>query len=216
VDLLSNLDPTRSARVRSCPGSNREISTNLVATPHQLGTLALATRARANRLRTVPRRNRRPHRLCVRLAIPTHRRRHGRAPCLCGESAATVPSSCNSWRRLHRQHRLQRLPDSETRHSRVRSVLHKLQHPADICARSCRRGTLCLRRGHSPFLCDRATFPPIASPTRSTKFTRRGGQTSGATKVAPFPLFPSAFCPLPSLMPPEVSLSAMRVELERR
>jgi hypothetical protein len=34
------------------------------------------------------------------------------------------------------------------------------------------------------FFVGRATFPPIASPTRFTEFTRRGGQTSGATKVA--------------------------------
>ena len=34
------------------------------------------------------RRNRQPHRLRMRLAIPTYRRGHGRAPCLRGQSAA--------------------------------------------------------------------------------------------------------------------------------
>ena len=63
-------------------------------------------RARANRLRTVSRRNRNPHRVCMRLAIPTDRPRHGRATCLRGQSAAAALSSCNSRRRVHRQHRL--------------------------------------------------------------------------------------------------------------
>ena len=39
---------------------------------------------------------------------------YGRASCLRGQSATPTLSSCNSRRRLHRQHRLQRLPDSET------------------------------------------------------------------------------------------------------
>jgi hypothetical protein len=77
----------------------------------------------------------------------------------------------------------------------------KSQHPADICACSCGSGTLCLRRGYSPLFVGRATFPPIASPTRSTEFTRRGGQTSGATKIALFPLFPFSFCLVPSAFP---------------
>ena len=84
--------------------------------PHELRTVALAARARANRLRIVSRRNQKPHCLCLCLAIPTHRRRHGRASCLRGQSATPALSSCNSRRRLHRQHRLQRLPDSETRY----------------------------------------------------------------------------------------------------
>ena len=93
---------------------DRKISTELVATPYQLRALALAARARANRLRIVSRRNRKPHHRCVCLAIPTHRRRHGRYPCLRGQSATPTLSSCNSRRRFHCQHRLQRLLDSET------------------------------------------------------------------------------------------------------
>ena len=68
----------------------------------------------ANRLRTVSRRNQKPHGRCVCLAIPTHRSGHGRASCLRGQSATPTLSSCNSRRRLHRQYRLQRLLDSET------------------------------------------------------------------------------------------------------
>ena len=52
----------------------------------------------------------------VRLAISTHRRRDGRASCLRGQSTTPTLSSCNSRRRFHRQHRIQRLPDSETCH----------------------------------------------------------------------------------------------------
>ena len=47
-----------------------------------------------------------PHRVCLRLAIPTHRHRDGRTSCLRGESAAPTLSSCNSRCRFHRQHRL--------------------------------------------------------------------------------------------------------------
>ena len=54
--------------------------------------------------------------VCLRLAIPTDRRWHGCASCLRGQSTATAPSGCNSRRRFHRQHRVQRLPDSETRY----------------------------------------------------------------------------------------------------
>jgi hypothetical protein len=56
-------------------------------------------------------------------------------------------------------------------------------HRSHLRACASRRRTLCLRRGHAPVFLGRATFPPIASPTRSTEFTRRGGQTSGTTKV---------------------------------
>ena len=63
---------------------------------------------------TLSRRNRYAHRFCVRLAIPTDRGRHGRASCLRGQSATAALSSCDSRRRIHRQHCLQCLPDSET------------------------------------------------------------------------------------------------------
>ena len=72
----------------------------------ELRTVALAARARANRLRIISRRNQKPHRRRLRLAISTHRCRHGRASCLRGQSATPTLSSCNSRRRLHRQHRV--------------------------------------------------------------------------------------------------------------
>jgi len=66
----------------------------------------LATRAGDNRLRIIPGRNREPHAQRLRVAIPTHRLRHGCASCLRGQSATPTLSSSNSRRRVHRQHRV--------------------------------------------------------------------------------------------------------------
>jgi hypothetical protein len=106
---------------------------------------------------------------------------------LCTKSAAAVSSRCNSRRSVHRQHRLQRLPDSETRHSRGRPVLHTSQHRSHLRARASRRRILCLRHGYSPFFVGRATFLTIS-------------ETSGTTKVASrfFFLLTSAFSRTPA------------------
>jgi hypothetical protein len=95
--------------------------------------------ARADRLCIVSGRDRKPHRCCVRLAIPAHRYWHGRTSRLRGEPAAPALSSRYPRRRVHRQHRLQRLPDSETRHQRGRRVLHKSQHRPCLHAGPSRR-----------------------------------------------------------------------------
>jgi peptidoglycan/LPS O-acetylase OafA/YrhL len=54
----------------------------------------------------------------VRLAISAHRTRHGRASDLRSKSALDFSVNKNSRRSVHRQHRVQRVPDTETRHPR--------------------------------------------------------------------------------------------------
>ena len=78
-------DPAGSACVRSCSGAIEKFRPNWwqrLINAHP----GCGCRPWANRLRTVSRRNRNPHRRCMRLAIPTDRPRHGRATCLRGQS----------------------------------------------------------------------------------------------------------------------------------
>src|SRR4051812_42320027 len=125
--------------------------------PHQLRALAFAARARANRLRTVSRRNRKSHSCCVWLAIPTHCCRDGRNACLCGQSATSTLSNRSPRCRVHRQHRLQRLPDSENCYQRCGTILHNSLHRSHVCDRASRGTTLRLHRRSDSLPVDRTS-----------------------------------------------------------
>ena len=79
MDLLSNLDAARSARVRSHDCRDREIPASIMAAADKLFDLALAACSRADRLCPMAGR-RRLHQLhCLRLAVSPACHRHGRA-----------------------------------------------------------------------------------------------------------------------------------------
>ena len=131
--------------------------------------MAMAARVRAHCLRFVSGRERSSHRHCLRLAIPIDRNWHGGAFNLCGQSALIISENRNSGRSFRREHRLQRLPGSETRYSRVQPVLCRSQHPADVCARSCWRRTLRLHRRNDSLRVDRASVPASSSKACSSQ-----------------------------------------------
>ena len=158
VDLLSILDSARSARPRRCARRDRKIPAALVGTIDEFCDLALAACLGADQLWLISRRRRQSHRRRLHLAISAHRTRHGWTPHLRAKSAVDFSTDKDSGRSVRCQHRLQRVPDTETRHPRGRAVLFISQHPAHICDRSCRCGTLCLRCGYSSFFVGRTTF----------------------------------------------------------
>src|SRR5207253_2216496 len=69
LDLLSNLDPARSACAWCCSCRDRKIQTKLVARPDKPCAVDLVPRARADQLRALVGRRRTPHNCCLRLAI---------------------------------------------------------------------------------------------------------------------------------------------------
>src|SRR5439155_5539891 len=123
VDLLSILDSARSARLRRCARRNRKVPTALVETIDEFCDLALAARSRADQLWLISWRRRRPHSRRLHLAISAHRTRHGWSSDLRAKSTLDFSADKNSRRSVRRQHRLQRLPDTETCHPRGRAVL---------------------------------------------------------------------------------------------
>ena len=169
VDLLPILDSARSARLRRCPRRDRKVSAAVVETIDGFCDLALAARSSADQLWPISWRRRQCHRRCLHLAISAHRIRDGCDSDLRAKSALDFSADKNSGRSVHRQHCLQRVPDTETRHPRGRTVLFISQHPAHICAGSCRRGTLRLCHGYSPFFVGRTPVPPTSAPHRSKK-----------------------------------------------
>src|SRR4029077_2254385 len=95
------------------------------------------------------------------------------------QPAITVPPDCNSRRRIHSQHRLQRLPDPKTCYApgppasacnatsdrgRVDS-----DYPADVSVGASPCRTLRLCRRDAALLHRRAPFPAITSPNCSAK-----------------------------------------------
>ena len=138
---------------------------------------------------------RQSHSRRLRLAISAHRTRHGWASDLRAKSALDFSAAKNSRRSVHRQHRLQHLSHTETRHPRVRAILFISQHPGHIRARSCRRGTLCLRHGYSSLFLGRTTFLTTSeTPGTATlgKSTTPAQARSGARQAPYFLILPSA------------------------
>jgi len=105
----------------------------------------------------------------MRLAIPAHRRRAGRDPCLRSQSAAPALSSCNSRRSLHRQHRVQRLSDQKLVINGVEQFCTNRNIDLTSAPALSRCRTLCLRRSYSLFFVNRAAFLTTSQTPRAAK-----------------------------------------------
>src|SRR6266545_1544539 len=105
MDLLSDLDPARSACVWGCSRRDRKIQTKLVEKPDKPCAVGLVARARADQLRALVGRRRTPHNCCLRLAISIGCSWYGGVAYLCGEPTTAASASCNSWSSFYCQHR---------------------------------------------------------------------------------------------------------------
>src|SRR5260370_15112056 len=98
MDLLSNLDAARSARVRSCDCRDPKISAAIVATADKLDDLALGACSRADCVRPLARRKRVHQFQRMRLAISAACDSHGRVAHLRGQPAPAITPGCDSRR----------------------------------------------------------------------------------------------------------------------
>ena len=152
LDLLSHLDPPRSAGVRCRVGRDRKISTAMVEAINGFRDLALVTWARADRLCLVARRRRLSDTDGRSLAISASCLWICCFACVRGQSALFFQPGKHSRRGIHRQHCLQCVSRSEARHSRGRTILFCLRCRAyvGICTRW--RRDLRLRRRNDSIL----------------------------------------------------------------
>ena len=123
MDLLSNLDATRSARAWSCDCRDREIPASIVAAADKFRDLALGACSRADCVRALARRKRLHQFQRLRLAVSADCDRHGCAVDLRAEPAPAVKVVRDPRRGVRRQHRLQRLSRAKGRYPRCGGIL---------------------------------------------------------------------------------------------
>ena len=95
--------------------------------------------------------------------------RHGSASDLHRQPTTISKSGRNSWRSFHRQHRIQRVLDSETRYPFRRAILHQPPHRAYVRARSRRRRDSCVCRSCFAICCNRTSFPAVTTSSRAAE-----------------------------------------------
>src|SRR2546423_931308 len=136
MDLLSDLDATRSACFRGWIGRDRKVPAAMVATFDEFCGLALAARPRIDCLRALAGRRRLSGNRIGDLAIPASGVWLFSSADMRAKRSTATSASPTSRRHFYRNDFLQRIPCSETGHPRSRTILFGQEHRAKFDVRS--------------------------------------------------------------------------------